>query len=305
MTAVLAGVLPVFALIALGYALRRGGLLAPEGWSAVERLTYFVFYPGFLIPAIWAAEFGGSAGALGLATVGTVVGLALAGLALRPWLPVDGPGFTSVFQGLIRWNSFVFLPLVALLFGEAALGVAAVLLGALVPVVNVASVLVLSRWGAGQGAGWRAALSSLVRNPILLSCAAGLILNGLDAPRPAAVAGGLGLLSAGALPLGLIVAGAGLRFKTVKARPRIVAGVSVVKLLLTPLLMWSACRWLGGDALAQGLAVVCGSAPGAAASYVVARQMGGDASLMAAIVAVTTVASVVTIPLVLALAGLP
>ena len=57
----------------------------------------------------------------------------------------------------------------------------------------------------------------------------------------------------------------------------------------------------GGDPLSQGVALACGSAPGAAASYVLARQMGGDAPLMAGIVAFTTLASVVTIPLLLLL----
>jgi hypothetical protein len=46
---------------------------------------------------------------------------------------------------------------------------------------------------------------------------------------------------------------------------------------------------------------LCGAAPGAAASYVLARQMGGDAPLMAGIVAMTTVTSALTIPLFLAL----
>lgn len=302
MSGVLAGVLPVFALIALGYGLKASGFMPAETWPPVERLTYFVFYPGFLVPSIWGAEFGGlSAGALGLSTVAGMAAMAVAALAVKPWLPVDGPGFTSVFQGVTRWNSFVFLPVAALLFGQAALGPAAVVLGALIPVVNVLSVLVLSRWGQGQGGGWRQALLSLARNPILWACAVGGLLNVLDAPRPPAVAEGLALLSTAALPLGLIVAGAGLEFRTLSARPRLVLGVSAVKLLLLPLVMWSICRALGGDALAQGLALVCGASPGAAASYVLARQMGGDAPLMAAIVAATTVLSVATLPLMLGL----
>jgi predicted permease len=79
----------------------------------------------------------------------------------------------------------------------------------------------------------------------------------------------------------------------------------MVKLVAMPVLMWGLCRLFGGDPLSQGVALACGSAPGAAASYVLARQMGGDAPLMAGIVAFTTVASVVTIPVLLLLFGLP
>jgi predicted permease len=63
--------------------------------------------------------------------------------------------------------------------------------------------------------------------------------------------------------------------------------------------MWGLCRLAGGDSTAQGIALLTGSAPGAAASYVLARQMGGDAPLMAGIVAFTTAASLLTIPLLL------
>jgi hypothetical protein len=303
-TAVLAGVLPVFLLIALGYGLKASGFMPAETWPPVERLTYFVFYPGFLVPSIWTAEFGASAGGLGLATVAGVLTMSLAALAARPIQRLDGPAFTSVFQGLTRWNSFVFLPVVALIFGEDALGAAAVVLGALIPVVNVTSVLVLSRWGEGQGGGWRGALAGLAGNPVLWACAAGLLLNASGIGPRGGLRALLDLISAAALPLGLLVVGAGLQFTTIVQRPAVVATVSAAKLLVLPALMWGFCRALGGDAQAQGLALVCGAAPGAAASYVLARQMGGDAPLMAGIVAFTTVASVATIPLLLSLAHL-
>jgi predicted permease len=200
----------------------------------------------------------------------------------------------------VRWNSFVFLPVVVAVFGRDGLATAAVVIGALVPVINVMSVLVLAQWGAGQGGGWRLAGRALARNPIILSCAAGLALNMLRVPT-FGVDDALGLLGDGALPLGLLVAGAGLNFAAAAARPVTIGIVCAVKLLLMPVLMWGLCRAFGGDQLAQGVALACGSAPGAAAAYGLARQMGGDAPLMAGIVAFTTLASVVTIPLLLLL----
>jgi predicted permease len=112
------------------------------------------------------------------------------------------------------------------------------------------------------------------------------------------VQGALGLLGDGALPLGLLVAGAGLNFAVVAARPVTIGLVCVMKLLVMPVLMWALCRAFGGDPLSQGWRWPA-ARPGAAASYVLARQMGGDAPLMAGIVAFTTLASVVTIPLLL------
>jgi predicted permease len=79
--------------------------------------------------------------------------------------------------------------------------------------------------------------------------------------------------------------------------------VTVIKLIILPVGMYWLTGVLGGDRMAQGLALLAGASPGAAASYVMARQMGGDAPLMAGVVALTTVVSALTIPVLLAVFG--
>ena len=59
----------------------------------------------------------------------------------------------------------------------------------LAPALNVVCVLVLARWGAGQGGGWRLALSSLLRNPIIWACGIGAALNLTGVPKPDLVMG--------------------------------------------------------------------------------------------------------------------
>ncbi|MDI1282147.1 AEC family transporter [Brevundimonas sp.] len=302
MSALLTGIVPVFAMIALGWGLKMRSFLADDGWRAVERLTYFIFYPAFLVPAVWGADFGaGTAGPVAAATIG--VSFAVAGLTLlaRPWLPVSDPGFTSVFQGVIRWNGFVFLPVAGAVFGPAGLGTAAMAFGVLAPALNVICVLVLSRWGAGQGGGWRLALRSLSRNPIIWACGLGAALNLTGLAPPPLLTRVFDLMGPGAIALGLITAGAGLSFRYAAARPLLIVTISAIKLILLPVGMYYAAGLLGGDRLAQGVALLAGSAPGAAASYVLARQMGGDAPLMAGVVAFTTVGSAITIPILLGL----
>lgn len=304
MTALLTGVVPVFAMIALGWGLKWRAFLSDDGWRAVERLTYFIFYPAFLIPAVWRADFaGGSAGPVALGTVGAA--LVLAGLTVlaKPALRISDPAFTSVFQGVIRWNGFVFLPVAGAVFGPTGLGVAAVAFGVLAPALNVICVLVLARWGEGQGGGWRLALSSLVRNPIIWACGLGAALNLAGVPKPALVMGVFDLMGPGAIALGLITAGAGLSFCYAASRPVLMLTVTAIKLILLPVGMYWLTGALGGDRMAQGLALLAGASPGAAASYVMARQMGGDAPLMAGVVALTTVVSAFTIPILLAAFG--
>lgn len=298
MTALLSGVLPVFLLLALGYGLKKSDYLPDAAWRPIEKLAINVLYPGFLIPAIWNADLSGSAaGAAGAAAVTVSIIVSTLTLLSKPLLPLSGPAYTSVFQGMIRWNSFVFLPVVQATFGPAGVGLAAVVIAAMIPVSNILSVIVLAKWGADQrGASPKALLRAMMSNPILLACLAGLALNFSGAPRPPGVAETLQLLGSAALPLGLIVAGAGLSFREL-ARTRVtVSVVVVVKMIVTPLAMWQLARLYGGDELAQGIALLCGAAPGAASAYVLARQMGGDAPLMAGIIAATTVFSVIGIP---------
>ncbi|WP_046653551.1 AEC family transporter [Brevundimonas diminuta] len=303
MAAILAGVLPVFLLLALGYGLKKPDYLPDAAWRPIEKLAINVLYPGFLIPAIWNADLSGSAaGAAGAAAVTVSIIISTLTLLSKPLLPLSGPAYTSVFQGMIRWNSFVFLPVVQATFGPAGVGLAAVVIAAMIPVSNILSVVVLAKWGADQrGASPRALFRAMMSNPILLACLLGLALNFSGAPQPPGVSETLQLLGSAALPLGLIVAGAGLSFREL-ARTRVTVGaVVVVKMIVTPLAMWQLARLYGGDELAQGIALLCGAAPGAASAYVLARQMGGDAPLMAGIIAATTVFSVIGIPMALLL----
>jgi predicted permease len=85
LSAILAGVLPVFALIALGWSLKATRFIPEATWGPIERVTYFVFYPGFLIPTIWTAQFQGlSAAPLGAASIAAVLLIGGAAVLLRP-----------------------------------------------------------------------------------------------------------------------------------------------------------------------------------------------------------------------------
>lgn len=301
---ILGGLFPIFLLIALGYGLRKRRFLADEAWRPIETFAVYVLYPGFLVPAIWHADLSGpSAGPVGAAILLTVAISATLGLALKPLLNLSGPSYSSVFQGLIRFNSFVFIPVAAAIFGPKAMSIAAVAVSALIPVTNLLSILALAHWGdGGHGTPRRKGLHlarTVISNPIFAACLLGLALNLLHVPGLPPLEKALTLLGEAAIPTGLILAGAGLSFGYVARKPWLVAGTAAYKVLIMPLICWGLCRLLGGDALAQGVALCCGAAPSAAAAYVLARHMGGDAPLMAGVIALTTVMSAAAMPLLL------
>jgi hypothetical protein len=303
MNPILAAILPVFLVIALGYTLRKARFLGPRGWAVMTKLSYYIFYPAFLIPAIWSADFEKlAAGPLALAVAVAALGFGVVMFALRPLVPLSGPTYSSVYQGVIRWNAFVFLPVVGNLYGPKGLALGAIVIAALVPVVNILCVVALSRYAQARNT-LADATRSLATNPIVLACVAGLALNALHVPHDVVTDRLFKLMGDAALPLGLILAGSGLSFAQAFKNTPLIVLTSALKLLVMPVVMVTLARLFGADPLACNVALLCGAAPGAAASYVLAKQMGGDAPLMAGIVAATVVLSALTMPVMLMVLG--
>jgi malonate transporter and related proteins len=302
---ILNGIVPVFLLIGLGYGLKKSGFLPLPVWPPIEKFAVYVLYPGFLIPTIWHANLTGfSTGPVSLGVLGSVAVASVVGFTLKPILRLPGPTFTSVFQGLMRFNSFVFIPVAAGIFGDDAMTLAAIAVSALIPASNMICILVLARWGEPEGdtqpdKSPLGMAKTLLTNPIFASCLIGLTCNFLKVPSIPFAEKSLRMLGEAAIPTGLILAGAGLSFSYIYRRPVLVSAVSLFKVLAMPILAWLICRTLGGDLMAQGVALACGAAPCAAAAYVQARHMGGDAPLMAGIVAMTTTLSAACLPLLL------
>src|SRR6186713_2355892 len=113
MAVVIAALLPVFILIVLGVVLRHSLMRLETQWNGLERLTYFVLFPTLLIQTLVKADLSkvpvaGVGGSLFL----SALAMSLLCLALRPLflrLAIDGPAFTSIFQGATRWQTYVAL----------------------------------------------------------------------------------------------------------------------------------------------------------------------------------------------------
>ncbi len=302
MNDVVAGLAPVFILIALGWAARAGKLATAEAFGVVNRFGYFVLYPAFLFSLISQASFAGQGAAPFLIGVlgGVAIAVALA-LLLRFFFRGDGPAFTSVFQGSIRWNGFVLLAAAMPLYGQAGLDLIGLAFGPIVLTINVVSVTVLARWGAARATSWRAVFDQIIANPLILSCAAGLLANAAGLRDLGPLTYALDLLGDAAMPIAIICVGAGLDFKALRrAGPHVVAA-SVMKLTVMPAILFAAATAAGAGPLGAAVAAGLGATPTAAAGYTLAREMGGDAQLMAAIITATTLLSFITMPLAIGL----
>jgi malonate transporter and related proteins len=307
MAVVIAALLPVFLLIVLGFILKRT-LIKPETqWHGLERLTYYVLFPVLLIQTLVKADLtrvpiGGVGGALFL----SALAMSLLSLTLRPLLArrgIDGPAFTSIFQGATRWQTYVALAVSGNLLGEVGLALASVAMVAIIPLVNVFSVSVLANYAAPGKQSARAIVMTVVKNPLIWACGIGLLLNVTHVPLPQLwheVADALGRSS---LAIGLLVTGAGLHLEGL-FRPSLAASVTVfLKLILMPVLAIGLALWFGLSGSNLAIVAACSAVPTSSSAYVLARQMGGDAPLLAQIITLQTIFAAITMPIVISLAA--
>jgi malonate transporter len=302
---VVLSLVPVFSLIALGAVLRRMNLLQEEGWAALERLTYFVLFPPMMFMSIIEGSFAGAdALALGQVLAGAVVTMAALMLLTRPLLAKDGPQFSSVFQAGIRWNGYVALGVIAGLWGQQGMGLAAVGFAVLVPINNVLSVLILSRYASSTPASVGRIARSIAANPLIISTMLAIILVQAGVRISEPVSQTLNLLGDATIALGLICVGAALDIGAMRAAKLPLALGTLLRLAVMPAITFGLCNAIGLDGMPLQVAMLCVAAPVATSSYILARQLGGDARLMANIVTLTTLLSLVTIPLTIWLTAL-
>jgi hypothetical protein len=296
--------LPVFIIIFMGYACKQLGFPGDGFWVAAERMTYFVFFPALLINKLAFASFAASTALPMAAAIMAAIATLSAGLILfRPRRLWSGPVFSSVFQGSIRFNTFVGLAAVSALLGPSGVTLAAVALMAMIPLINLLCVPTVAYFGHAASAGGRRMLWEILRNPLILACIIGFALNISSVPKPAGVFQVFDLLGRAALPVGLLAVGAGLRVTSLHTNISALCTSCLIKLVLFPLVTVLYCALFQVSGEARTVAVLFSSLPTAVSAFILARQLGGDTTLMASIVTVHTVLAALTMPLVLALLG--
>lgn len=301
MIAVLSALVPVVLVIVLGFLLKRSRLLDEGHWTGIENLCYYVLFPALLVKTLATAQIGSqdvlAFVGMVLFAIAAMTGLMLAAFPLlRRGFDIGPAAFTSLFQGATRWHGFIALSIVGFLLGDEAIAYMAITMAAIIPPLNVINVLVLGSL-VGGGNRPKDAFATLARNPFVLACLAGVLLNvsgiGLGGP----VYQVFDMVGNGALGVSMLVVGAGLRFRRVLDNRSVVALGTAIRLVGMPLLMFAGAWLFGVDGMPRTVAVIAGAVPTAASAYVLARQMGGDAPLMANLITVQVVVSVVSLPL--------
>ena len=284
--------LPDFALILLGVAIRRWMHLGDHFWNGVEKLVYFILFPALLVNAIIKTRLDPASAMPLLGTAfAAMAGGMLLGLLPRLFSKLPALTYASMFQCAYRFNSYIALAVAGMLFGSPGIATMGLIVGAAVPLANLVSVWMLARHG--EVGVWR----EVARNPLIWGTATGFLLNLLGFLPPAPLQAFLGRLADASIALGLITVGAALRLESTPG----VRGFSLwlvgVKLLALPLIALSVGGLLGLDDLNYQMVVLFAAMPTASSAYILAMRMGGDGRSVAWLISATTLGSMLTLPL--------
>jgi malonate transporter and related proteins len=289
---------PDFSLILTGYLICRFTPLNRPVWTQVEQLVYFLFFPVLLFHSILKSP-------LDISAAGNMVGagwaLGLGGIAMAysvPYWPglknhVAARQHAASAQIAFRFNSFIGLALADRLAGPEGLLVIALLIGVSVPLMNIGAVWPMARHGE------RGFLGELVRNPLIIGTAGGLAANLLGFSIPGWAEPTVSRIGGASLTLGLMAAGAGMQLSALNHAKLLGVAVLLIRHLLMPLLALGLCVVFGLNAVQSTILLMFSALPTASSCYVLAARMGYDGAYVAALVTVSTVLGMVSLPLAL------
>ena len=305
MLTVFAALVPVFMLIVLGFGLRRTWFKHDMIWTGLEQLVYYVLFPALLVDSLARANLAsvpiaGVGGALML----SVLIMSSLCLLLRPVLAsrlgIDDRSFTSIFQGANRWQTFVALSVADAMWGNLGITLASVAMVAMIPLLNTICVAVLARYASPQRLSWPAVILAIARNPLIIACLVGLAINLAKVPYPGPAHAFMDSLGRCSLATGLLVVGAGLHFEKLRQSGSAALITVILKLAVMPVIAIALGIKFGLTGTSLAVVACCSSVPCASNSYILARQMGGDAPLMAQIVTLQTMIAIFTMPVFIA-----
>jgi hypothetical protein len=286
---------PDFSLILCGYLVCRYTALNRSVWQQVDALVYFFLFPVLLFQSIVRTplDVGAASRLMGAGWALGLIGIALA-YAL-PHIPVvkrwiDRRDHACSAQVAFRFNSFIGLAISERVAGAQGVQLFAVLIGVCVPLFNVAAV-----WPMAHHA-QRGFVRELVRNPLIIATASGLVANLLGFSIPVWLETSVTRIGAASLALGLMAAGAGMQVGAMARAKTLAVSVLSIRHLLLPLVAWGVTRLFGLSAVETTVLMVFSALPTASSCYVLASRMGYDGAYVGGLVTLSTMLGVLSLP---------
>ena len=303
---------PIILTVAVGYFLKKIGMMDSEFSKKANKLVFRVFLPAMLFLIVYGIEN------LSLVSFGYVIYSIIALLVIFflaiptvIMLTKEKSRRGALLQGVFRSNyALIGIPLASSLFPTEGAAVATLLSAFMVPTFNILAVIGLSVFSSNEGKpNIKKVLLGIAKNPLILSILSGLVALGIRytfvklgisfrLSSVPAVWNTLKYLSNIATPLALLVLGAQFEFSAIPSlKKEIVSGI-ILRSVIVPLLCIGIAYLFfrdtfGGAQFAALIAAFC--TPVAVSSVPMAQEMGADTELAGQLVVFTTLTSAFTV----------
>lgn len=286
---------PVFAMLFLGYGLKRIDWINDNFIKTASALVFNVCMPSLLFLGIYHADLHAALkpGLLVYFVVATVGSFAIAWWIATKCCPeVDRGVFT---QGAFRGNNGVIgLALAGSMYGDYGISLGSILAGLVIVLYNSLSAVVLAIYSPNIKSDPLSIGKSILLNPLIISVVVAVPFAWLRVPIPNWILTSADYVAQMSLPLALICIGGTLSLAALRSSGSVALNASAVKMILLPIICTLGAWLLGFRGAELGILFLYIGAPSASVGYVMARASGGNYSLAAAIIVITTLAAAIT-----------
>jgi hypothetical protein len=291
MELIFTSLIPVFGLILIGYFFKKISFPSHEFWPMADKLTYFILMPSLLIFELSKAKFDSNSISFVLVSLLAIFFTMLILIIFNKFFPTKNNSFTSIMQGGIRFNTYIFLALSSSIFGNQGLVLSAIILTFTIPFINILCISIFALYSNNNRLDFKYLIKSIVTNPLIISCFIGGNINFFSIPIPVSIENLIQILSKAALPLGLLSIGYALVLKDIKSTKKDLIVSSIAKFLVLPILIFIFGYLLKLENNMISILILFALLPTAPSSFILARQLGGDIGLMSSIITVQTIMS--------------
>jgi predicted permease len=304
---IISTIIPIFAVIILGWFARWKGFMPPDFLAPANRLVYYLAIPAMIFHSISKAslktQFDSTVLTVTLLAVIAVFAFAWGvGLTRRVERKQLGTFMQCSFHGNL---GYVGLAVAYYYLGSEGLARASIIAGFIMILQNFLAVVALQLHAENMELkkNIREVVLRILGNPVIVSALAGILYSVAGLPLPLILDRSLAILSGLALPMALLIIGASLSFEVMQLQLLRVLSTSVMKLILLPglgLIFYRSCGLALQDYL-PGLILL--ASPSATLTYVMAKEMNGDTDFAVAAISISTMLSAITFTIWLTLAG--
>jgi len=291
-------VAPVFLLIVLGYFVKRINVINENFVDVTSKFVFNVSLPALVFISIAEIDLSTAIDFNQIIYIyaATLISFFIIWILSIPFIK-EAKNLSVFVQGAYRSNyAIVGFAIISKLFGDSALGKAAIILAFALPLYNVLAVIILTvPFRKERELNITRTLFEIILNPLIIAVIVGLPFSYFKIEIPSVINLTLEFLAELALPLALVGIGGSLNLQNIKKASGLAFTSSAIKVILIPIILTAGGCYFGYRGIDLGVMFILFACPTAIVSFIMADAMGANSKLAGNIVLISTVASVFTI----------